>query len=241
MQSCNTIGNGQLKRSHPSCPGRRLAHFHMRLVPFFHAIRHRALQCHIYIYFFYKALAGGLLFGSGFWVTRCGLEGFCTIWGGFRMCLTQWWWGGVRICISRPCLKKPPWPPARAFQKNIKWDEKNMTSAVRIRICIRKRKKGPNKNLQKMRRGGQKCRAKTFIGTSKCAGSTQFVEFCRLVQFWVKTDILKANCDHFVPRSFLVRRNASGLKVWGFGTHGCRGTGTWGSQSFGTWGRKCNE
>jgi hypothetical protein len=149
--------------------------------------------------------------------------------------------GGVRICISRPCLKKPPWPPARAFQKNIKWDEKNMTSAVRIRICIRKRKKGPNKNLQKMRRGGQKCRAKTFIGTSKCAGSTQFVEFCRLVQFWVKTDILKANCDHFVPRSFLVRRNASGLKVWGFGTHGCRGTGTWGSQSFGTWGRKCNE
>ena len=132
--------------------------------------------------------------------------------------------------------QEAPLAPRESFSKKKKWDEKNMTSAVRIRICIRKRKKGPNKNLQEMRRGGQKCRAKTFIGTSKCAGSTQFVEFCRLVQFWVKTDILKANCDHFVPRSFLVRRNASGLKVWGFGTHGCRGTGTWGSQSFGTWG-----
>ena len=165
MQSCNTIGNGQLKRSHPSCPGRRLAHFHMRLVPFFHAIRHRAFQCHIFIYFFYKALAGGLrlLFGSGFWVTRCGLEGFCTIWGGGGSnVLNTMVVGGVRICISRPCLKKPPWPPARAFQKNNKMGRKKYDKRSANQNMHSQKKKGTQQKFARNAPGWPKMSRPNF-------------------------------------------------------------------------------
>ena len=54
-----------------------------------------------------------------------------------------------------------------------------------------------------MRRDGVKCRAKNFVGAYKCAGSIQFVEFYRLVQFWVETDLFSVRYEHFLSRPFL--------------------------------------
>ena len=156
MQSCNTIGNGQLKRSHPSCPGRRLAHFHMRLVPFFMRFAIGPSNV-IFLYIFFTRLSREAYYlDQGFGSRVVGLRAFAPYGGGFR------------ICVSRPCLKKPPSPPARAFQKQYQMGRKKYDKRSANQNMHSQKKKRTQQKFARNAPGGQKCRAKTFIGTSKC-------------------------------------------------------------------------